>query len=625
MATLSLTGGVKKFSWTISGLGNNFNTTYYKSAGVTTTSFSDGASSVSSVSSVTASSSGTSKSVSKSNVSFTTTTGRITFYGYAQAANGNYYNSGSATTTITNASYTISSYTSTSITIKVTVDSNCSYCSAICRLTSDSSDGSWTTMTSKSGTWTYTFSGLTPNTSYTINVRCSPTSSTSYAVLLGAETQTTSAVAPSVSLSTTVLSHNAIRATFTYDSSYPYYRLRWKPSSSSSWTYSGSSYTSYSSTTNYSIGSLSTNTTYDIEVLVATSSSGANSSSGDTDSATTLPQQSANLSITSVGTTTVDGKVTIDSNYRYLQAVYREASTTTDISYYPANLTRRTGTTWSFQITNLSTDTDYVLNARGSVTGETSYAYNILSSGLPFYTLPTFTDVSATTNSITARISGLSSNYSGQRIIYMVVYLNGTEVSRKNQTINAGVTGSVDVTVTGLSPGTNYTVELSIYRYVDTTTYYMGSYSRSTDGVSITPWSWTSANSTTNPVHTAEATASQTTAARNACQNKTAVSNFSYKVWNDLVWKVSEARVAGGDSAGWNNYYDTRDNTLMTSSSKILTATRYNSLRYNIGTVFSVPTSQKIAEVSTGDTVGGTTHFLNFVTNYLNAYIDTLT
>ncbi|MBR4155389.1 MAG: hypothetical protein IKU01_01620 [Bacteroidales bacterium] len=474
----------------------------------------------------------------------------------------------------------------------------------------------------------YTFSNLSPNTTYTIKavVYYYAGTSTQMSSTITTDSDgntakftTNSLPAPSITLSTTTLSHNAIRATFTYDSNYPYYRLRWKASSSSTWIYSGSSYTSYSATVDYSIGSLSANTQYNIEVLVATNSSGSNSTSGATTNSSTLPPQSANVSITSTGTTTVNGKITIDSNYRYLQAMYRKESETT-LKYYPTNLTYQSGTNWTFQITGLSTDTDYILNGRGSATGETSYAYTILSTGLSFYTRPSYSDLSATTNSITARISGLSSSYTGQRIIYMVAYLNGTEAGRTNQTINAGVTGSVDVTVGNLSPGTNYTIELSIYRYVDTTTYFMGSYSRSTEGFSITQWDWDNANSTANPY---PATKSETQAAYNACYNGTAVSNFKWKVWNDLVYKVSEARVAGGNN-DWNENYLSIQNTLMSDSSKTLTAARYNSLRYNIGSIYNVPNAHKINEVSAGDEVNGTTHFLNFVTYYLNAYIVSL-
>lgn len=397
-----------------------------------------------------------------------------------------------------------------------------------------STDSSWTvnssSYTNYSSTTTYTITGLSENTTYNVRILLANNSSGTYTDYSSTQSATTLAY-PTVYISdVTVLSYNAISTTFTYDSNYPYYRVRWKPASSSSWTYNSSSYSSYSSSNTYTITGLSASTAYDIEILVATDSSGSNATTVSMDSSvTTLPQPTANINITTIGETSVSGTITIDSNYRYIQTKYKKVSDST-YTYYPSTLTQRTESSWAFTITGLQEDTDYSLNGLVSATGDTSYSYNILSSDISFHTL---------------------------------------------------------------AP------------------------------VTIEPWSWTSANSSVNPSHTAEATASQTTAARDACQNKTAISNFKYQVWNDLVYKVSEARVAG-DNTSWNNNYATLSNTLMTSSDRVLTATRYNSLRYNIDSVYSVPSEYKISEVHTGDVVYGTAHFLNFITYYLNAYINTL-
>ena len=381
-----------------------------------------------------------------------------------------------------------------------------------------------------SSTETYIITGLTPGTTYNARVLVSNNSSGTYTDYTDIESATTFAY-PTVYISdVTVLSYEAISISFTNDSNYPYYRVRWKPASSSSWTYNSSSYSSYSSSTTYTITGLSASTAYDIEILVATDSSGLNATTISMDSSvTTLPQPTATINITDIGETSVSGTITIDSNYRYIQTKYKKVSDST-YTYYPSTLTQRTESSWAFTITGLQEDTDYSLNGLVSATGDTSYSYNIRSSDISFHTL---------------------------------------------------------------AP------------------------------VTIDPWSWTSANSSNNPSHTAEATASQTTAARDACQNKTAISNFKYQVWNDLVYKVSEARVVGGHSS-WDTNYATMANTLMTSSDKVLTAVRYNSLLYNISSIYSVPSANIIPTVSTGDPVNGTIHFLNFVTFYLNAYINTL-
>lgn len=446
------------------------------------------------------------------------------------------YTSTKSTTTsaypATNATLTLTPLSSESIQATFTYDSDYPYWRIMWkRLEASTWNGTNSaSFTQYSSTETYIITGLTPGTTYNARVLVSNDSSGTYTDYTSIQSATTLSY-PTVYISdVTVLSYNAISTTFTYDSNYPYYRVRWKPASSSSWTYNSSSYSSYSSSTTYTITGLSANTAYDIEILVATDSSGSNSTTISMDSSvTTLPQPAANINITTIGETSVSGTITIDPNYSYIQTKYKKVSDST-YTYYPSTLTQRTESSWAFTITGLQEDTDYSLNGLVSATGDTSYSYNILSSDISFHTL---------------------------------------------------------------AP------------------------------VTIDPWNWTSANSSNNPSHTAEATASQTTAARDACQNKTAISNFKYQVWNDLVYKVSEARVVGGYSF-WDTNYATMANTLMTSSDKVLTAVRYNSLLYNISSIYSVPSANIIPTVSTGDPVNGTTHFLNFVTFYLNAYINTL-
>lgn len=446
-----------------------------------------------------------------------------------------YTSTKSATTSAypaTNATLTLTPLSSESIQATFTYDSDYPYWRIMWkRLEASTWNGTNSaSFTQYSSTETYIITGLTPGTTYNARVLVSNDSSGTYTDYTAIQSATTLSY-PTVYISdVTVLSYNAISTTFTYDSNYPYYRVRWKPASSSSWTYNSSSYSSYSSSTTYTITGLSASTAYDIEILVATDSSGSNATTISMDSSvTTLPQPAANINITTIGETSVSGTITIDSNYSYIQTKYKKVSDST-YTYYPSTLTQRTESSWAFTITGLQEDTDYSLNGLVSATGDTSYSYNILSSDISFHTL---------------------------------------------------------------AP------------------------------VTIEPWSWTSANSSNNPSHTAEATASQTTAARDACQNKTAISNFKYQVWNDLVYKVSEARVVGGHSF-WDTNYATMANTLMTSSDKVLTAVRYNSLLYNISSIYSVPSANIIPTVSTGDPVNGTIHFLNFVTFYLNAYINTL-
>lgn len=89
--------------WTVYGLSSGFNTSNYLSAGITSRSFSDGATSISGIidSNETRNSTSTSTSTSGFIESPYTTPGQsITLYGFAHAANGRYYSAGSTTVTV---------------------------------------------------------------------------------------------------------------------------------------------------------------------------------------------------------------------------------------------------------------------------------------------------------------------------------------------------------------------------------------------------------------------------------------------------------------------------------------------------------------------------------------------
>lgn len=121
-------------------------------------------------------------------------------------------------------------------------------------------------------------------------------------------------------------------------------------------------------------------------------------------------------------------------------------------------------------------------------------------------------------------------------------------------------------------------------------------------------WYWDSSNGS--------ASASQTSAAEEAVTYGGHTSEFSYKVWNDLVDKIKEVLDAADES--WDSRYATYADTRMSSSDKILTATRFNSARWQVG--YHVSTN--ISEKSPGDKVLGE-YFLT-IAQCLNAWIDNL-
>ena len=122
----------------------------------------------------------------------------------------------------------------------------------------------------------------------------------------------------------------------------------------------------------------------------------------------------------------------------------------------------------------------------------------------------------------------------------------------------------------------------------------------------IDKWSWTSSNGNSS--------SSETRNAYSAVCNNGKVSNFSYLVWNDMVDKVRE--VLEAKNLTWNDRFASYSATKMSYGSRVLTATRFNSLRYNIGLHYSTG----ISNVYTGDTVYG--WYFTTLTYCINEWID---
>lgn len=217
---------------------------------------------------------------------------------------------------------------------------------------------------------------------------------------------------------------------------------------------------------------------------------------------------------------------------------------------------------------------------------------------------------SATNSSITCYIT--LTGFSSVHHISIVLYRDSHSHTEPSDTPNSSqniYTTSGSVTFESL-PADNYRIWIYVFATSNGSSIASQAYPSRNSWIAISGtskpdyWYWNSSTLRRN--------------AYNALINKTATTNFSYSVWNELCDKVSEVRVASGNST-WNSYYLTLAKTKMTSSDKILTATRYNSLRYNIGSIYTTG----INEVSTGDKVYGQTHFLN-LTNKINEWIDAL-
>ena len=195
--------------------------------------------------------------------------------------------------------------------------------------------------------------------------------------------------------------------------------------------------------------------------------------------------------------------------------------------------------------------------------------------------------LSTTETSIRVQMAGLQTDYAySDRVCSW--YLDG--VYKGQTTLSEGVSSGGAYTFSGLKPGTGYTISVSITAPGWESTVDLDTYAE-TDELSVELWSWSSSNGS--------ASVAQTQAAYNAVKNQGKLSQFSYLVWNDMVDKVYEILQANGYS--WNNIFASYAVTKMSSGDKKLTATRFNSLRYNI----EIHYSTGINTVYRGDVVYG--------------------
>ena len=128
--------------------------------------------------------------------------------------------------------------------------------------------------------------------------------------------------------------------------------------------------------------------------------------------------------------------------------------------------------------------------------------------------------------------------------------------------------------------------------------------------LNVEKWDWQSSNG--------DASAEQTSAAYDAVTGQGKVSDLSYLVWNDMCAKVREIRLAVGDIGAWDPAYGSYSSALMSASDRVLTASRFNNLKNQIGSQIGTG----INDVSTGDIVKGS--YFTTLTGRMNDWIDSL-
>ena len=140
--------------------------------------------------------------------------------------------------------------------------------------------------------------------------------------------------------------------------------------------------------------------------------------------------------------------------------------------------------------------------------------------------------------------------------------------------------------------------------------------SKISDGVDISRWSWEVSNGTASDGETSDA--------YNAVYYEQPTTNFSHKVWNDMVSKVYD--VAFAKTKWWDSDYASVDDTKFTSEPYELTAVMFNSLRNNIELIGNrsdvLGYKTGIGRVFPGDEVDGD-YFLTLA-NYMNDCIDVI-
>lgn len=209
--------------------------------------------------------------------------------------------------------------------------------------------------------------------------------------------------------------------------------------------------------------------------------------------------------------------------------------------------------------------------------------------------------VSTSETSISVQMNGMDTNY-GDDARVCTWYLNGVYKGQSRLYAHTSYGGLFSFS--GLSPGTSYSIRASVKapNWENAIDFYL---TASTENRSVSYWSWTSSNG--------GATAAQTQSAYTAVTGNGKTTDFSYLVWNDMVDKVKSVLDAKGFY--WNSTYASYDATKMSYSDRAMTATRFNSLQYNIGLHFPHP----INAVSKGDTVYG--WYFTTLTEYINKWI----
>ena len=137
--------------------------------------------------------------------------------------------------------------------------------------------------------------------------------------------------------------------------------------------------------------------------------------------------------------------------------------------------------------------------------------------------------VATTTTSITVQMAGLDTNYqySDRTCVW---YLDG--IRKGSVSLGAKISSGGRYSFTSLESGTSFSIKASISSpNMDTKTFTATAYTDEPE-IQVSEWTWDSSNGS--------ASSAETRASYNALFNNGLVSDFSYRVWNDMCDKVYE-------------------------------------------------------------------------------------
>lgn len=313
----------------------------------------------------------------------------------------------------------------------------------------------------------------------------------------------------------------------------------------------------------------------------------------------------AEIESTDQTTTTITVRV-IELSGSYNKPTLRTVRWNIDGKYKGSTETIPNGDTESseFTFTGLTPGTSYRIGAYLTWSGGSNSIFlDVETADAPF---DGDIDTKCTTDSISARLVGINTDYPNNKK-RVTFYVAGSQVSSFTFTEVPSSGTTKWMTKTGLKPGTRYSVSIEVE---DLVTGWSNSWSTrvTTDKIVVAAWNWNASNG--------DASAALTKAAKYAVDHKGSLSDFSYKVWNDMCKKVLDIENAAG--LQWNPKYAEYLDTKMSSTDKVLTADRFNSLRYNIGRSYSTG----IDEVKSGWPVLGS-YFVT-LTDCMNAWINEL-